>query len=389
MDFYESFKMAFRQLVSNKMRTLLTMLGIIIGVASITLLVSVAQGMQASVNEQMSGLGSNLVTVNMMPNTQNKTLDYKDSKAFENINGVNYVAQTTSGKVNVVANNKNEDAKAIATTENYKKAQDIKISEGRFILPIDLDYNSKVVVLGNDIAKTLFKDKNPIGEYININSIPHKVIGVMEKSENAMMASMGDSIFVPITSGQRLLKNTGVEAMYISAKSSEDTQYIVDKTEDKLYDIFGDKDLYSVFNQQAILDTMQSIQGTMTIVLGSIAGISLVVAGIGIMNIMLVSVTERTKEIGIRKALGAKRKTILIQFLIESIIVSLLGGVLGAGIGIIGAKIIYSIMGISGAISWSVVGIALGFSIFVGVVFGILPANKASKLQPIQALRSE
>ncbi|MEG2786381.1 MAG: ABC transporter permease [Romboutsia sp.] len=389
MDFYESFKMAFRQLVSNKMRTLLTMLGIIIGVASITLLVSVAQGMQASVNEQMSGLGSNLVTVNMMPNTQNKTLDYKDSKAFENINGVNYVAQTTSGKVNVVANNKNEDAKAIATTENYKKAQDIKISEGRFILPIDLDYNSKVVVLGNDIAKTLFKDKNPIGEYININSIPHKVIGVMEKSENAMMASMGDSIFVPITSGQRLLKNTGVEAMYISAKSSEDTQYIVDKTEDKLYDIFGDKDLYSVFNQQAILDTMQSIQGTMTIVLGSIAGISLVVAGIGIMNIMLVSVTERTKEIGIRKALGAKRKTILIQFLIESIIVSLLGGVLGAGIGIIGAKIIYSIMGISGAISWSVVGIALGFSIFAGVVFGILPANKASKLQPIQALRSE
>ena len=389
MDFYESFKMAFRQLVSNKMRTLLTMLGIIIGVASITLLVSVAQGMQASVNEQMSGLGSNLVTVNMMPNTQNKTLDYKDSKAFENINGVNYVAQTTSGKVNVVANNKNEDAKAIATTENYKKAQDIKISEGRFILPIDLDYNSKVVVLGNDIAKTLFKDKNPIGEYININSIPHKVIGVMEKSENAMMTSMGDSIFVPITSGQRLLKNTGVEAMYISAKSSEDTQYIVDKTEDKLYDIFGDKDLYSVFNQQAILDTMQSIQGTMTIVLGSIAGISLVVAGIGIMNIMLVSVTERTKEIGIRKALGAKRKTILIQFLIESIIVSLLGGILGAGIGIIGAKIIYSIMGISGAISWSVVGIALGFSIFVGVVFGILPANKASKLQPIQALRSE
>lgn len=389
MDFYESFKMAFRQLVSNKMRTLLTMLGIIIGVASITLLVSVAQGMQASVNEQMSGLGSNLVTVNMMPNTQNKTLDYKDSKAFENINGVNYVAQTTSGKVNVVANNKNEDAKAIATTENYKKAQDIKISEGRFILPIDLDYNSKVVVLGNDIAKTLFKDKNPIGEYININSIPYKVIGVMEKSENAMMTSMGDSIFVPITSGQRLLKNTGVEAMYISAKSSEDTQYIVDKTEDKLYDIFGDKDLYSVFNQQAILDTMESIQGTMTIVLGSIAGISLVVAGIGIMNIMLVSVTERTKEIGIRKALGAKRKTILIQFLIESIIVSLLGGVVGAGIGIIGAKIIYSIMGINGAISWSVVGIALGFSIFVGVVFGILPANKASKLQPIQALRSE
>ncbi|MGL5755823.1 MAG: ABC transporter permease [Paraclostridium sp.] len=389
MDFYESFKMAFRQLVSNKMRTLLTMLGIIIGVASITLLVSVAQGMQASVNEQMSGLGSNLVTVNMMPNTQNKILDYKDSKAFENINGVNYVAQTTSGKVNVVANNKNEDVSAIATTENYKEAQDIKISEGRFILPIDLDYNSKVVVLGNDIAKTLFKDKNPIGEYININSIPYKVIGVMEKSENAMMTSMGDSIFVPITSGQRLLKNTGVEAMYISAKSSEDTQYIVDKTEDKLYDIFGDKDLYSVFNQQAILDTMESIQGTMTIVLGSIAGISLVVAGIGIMNIMLVSVTERTKEIGIRKALGAKRKTILIQFLIESIIVSLLGGVVGAGIGIIGAKIIYSIMGINGAISWSVVGIALGFSIFVGVVFGILPANKASKLQPIQALRSE
>lgn len=389
MGFYENFKMAFRQLVSNKMRTLLTMLGIIIGVASITLLVSVAKGMQSSVNEQMSGLGSNLVTVNILPNQQNKTLSYKDSKKFEDIDNIDYIAQATSGKVTVSANNQSKDISAVATTDTYKEAKDLNLKEGRFLLPIDLDYNSKVVVLGNDVAKDLFNDRSPIGEYVNINSIPYKVVGVMDKDENAMMNTSDNRVFVPITSGQRLLKNTGVEEMYISAKSAEDTPYIEDETKDMLYDEFSDEDLYVVFNQQAILDTMESIQGTMTIVLGSIAGISLVVAGIGIMNIMLVSVTERTKEIGIRKALGAKRKTILIQFLIESTIVSLLGGIVGAIIGIVGAKIIYYIMGISGAISWSVVGVALGFSIFVGVVFGIMPANKASKLQPIQALKSE
>ncbi len=387
MGFTQSFKMALKQLVSNKMRTALTMLGIIIGVSSVTLLISIAEGMQQSLNDQMGGLGSNLVTVNIKSRVETLSLD--NSEELKNIEGVEDISQVTNGNVSLRYNNEEKDTNIIATTEMYDKIQNIELNNGRFILPIDVEYSSKIVILGSEIASELFNDISPVGNYIKISGIPYKVVGVLEEQGGGAMNSSDSNVFVPITSGQRLLKNNSVGSVYIKVKENYDINEVVTNAENKLDKIFKDSDSYGIFNQQQILDTISSMQDTMKIVLGAISSISLVVGGIGIMNIMLVSVTERTKEIGIRKALGAKRKTILIQFLIESIVVSLLGGIIGAIIGILGSNIAFSVMGVSASVSVSVVAMALGFSIIVGVVFGIMPANKASKLQPIQALRTE
>lgn len=388
MNFYQSFKMAFKQLLSNKLRTMLTMLGIIIGVCSVTMLVSVANGMQQSITDEMSGLGSSLVTVNIMPSEDSTKFTVEDSNSLKDIDGIKSIAPITTGNILASINGEKESVKAIATTQSYQEIKNMEISKGRFILDIDVDYSSKVVVLGSEIANTLFGLNESVGKTINLNGIPFKVVGVLDSQGENAVDTYDNSVVLPLTSGQRLVQNTSISSVYISSESSDKIDYIVNNLEEKLYNIFKDEDSYSVFNQQEIIESMESMQNTMNIVLGAIASISLVVGGIGIMNIMLVSVSERTKEIGIRKALGAKRKTILIQFLIESVVVSLLGGIIGAVIGIIGSNVMYSAMNIEPSISWNVVISSLGFSIIVGVVFGILPANKASKLQPIQALRN-
>ena len=389
MDFYQSFKMAFKQLLSNKLRTMLTMLGIIIGVCSVTMLVSVANGMQQSINDEMSELGSSLVTVNIMSNDSSNKFTVEDSNSLKDINGVKSIAPVTNGNVLASFNGEKESVSAISTTESYQEVKNMEISKGRFILDIDVDYSSKVVVLGSEIANALFGLNEPVGKTVNLNGVPYKVVGVLNSQGENAMNTYDNSIVLPLTSGQRLVKNTSISSVYISSENDSKINYIVKKLENELYSIFKDEDSYNVFNQQEIIESMESMQSTMGIVLGAIASISLVVGGIGIMNIMLVSVSERTKEIGIRKALGAKRKTILIQFLIESVVVSLFGGIIGAIIGIIGSNIIYSVMGTEASISWNIVILSLGFSMIVGLVFGILPANKASKLQPIQALRTE
>lgn len=389
MDFFQSFKMAFKQLVSNKLRTVLTMLGIIIGVCSVTLLVSVANGMQQSINDEMSGLGSSLITVNIMSSDSSKKFGIEESETLKDINGVANIAPVTNGNVLASYNGEKESVSSISTTESYQEIKNLELSKGRFILDIDVDYSSKVVVLGSEIATTLFGLNEPVGKTINLNGIPYKVVGVLESKGENSMSSSDNNIILPMSSGQRLVKNNSISSIYISAESDDKINFIVNKLEDTLYSTFKDEDSYNVFNQQEILDSMESMQNTMGIVLGAIASISLIVGGIGIMNIILVSVSERTKEIGIRKALGAKRRNILIQFLIESVVVSLMGGIIGALIGIIGSNIIYAVMDIEASISWNVVILSLGFSTLVGLVFGILPANKASKLQPIQALRTE
>ncbi len=389
MNLSQNFKMSIKQLSANKMRTALTMLGIIIGVSSITLLVSVANAMTESVNKQMSALGSNLLTVSVRQSSASERITYQDSLEFMDIPKVESITPITNGQVDISYNEKQETNSLVATTNTYKDTQNIEISLGRFILPIDVDYNNKIAVLGSKITKTLFNNQNPIDKYVRLNGISYKVVGVLKPQGNNAMNSVDKNIFVPITSGQRLVKNTSVGTLYMKADNSDDTSYILDKATIKLNKIFSNEKSYMIINQQAIQDTMKTMQNTMKTVLTSIASISLVVGGVGIMNIMLVSVSERTKEIGIRKALGAKRKTILTQFLIESIVVSLLGGIIGAIIGVVGSNVIYYIMDISGSPSISTVGLALLYSIIIGVVFGIAPANKASKLQPIDALRSE
>lgn len=389
MGIVQSFKLAFKQLLSNKMRSILTMLGIIIGVLSVTLLVSVANSMTESVNSQMTDLGSNIISVMVTSKDPNKQLSYTNAKKFKDIDNIKKISADVSGNVDLKYSDKDKITSIVGTDNNFIDLENKKLSEGRFVLPIDIKYNNKVVVLGNQIAKDIFGFENPLHKYVKLNGVKYKVVGILDK-DNSALNSTNDKIYAPITSVQRLIKNIYVSNLYLKVNdtdSIDNTMSIIEKKLDKIFD--EEENSYMLINQQQILDTISNMQGTMKTTVGVIAGISLLVGGIGIMNIMLVSVTERTREIGIRKALGAKRRDILMQFLIESIVISLIGGIIGAILGIIGSQAFNSVLRVTSGISWGIVILGLVFSIFIGVIFGLMPANKASKLLPIDALRTE
>ncbi|EDN7677367.1 ABC transporter permease [Listeria monocytogenes] len=402
MNVLQSMKMAWKQLKASKLRSFLTMLGIIIGVASVILLVSLGNGVTQEVDDQMGDLGSNLITVVNSSVNPNDKYTYDEVMKYQNIDGVKSVSPELSGQVNATFDYKSSSNKVIGTNDQYKAARSLEMKEGRFLLPIDTEYGQKVAVIGSTVASDLFGFGDPIGETIRLNGMPYKVVGVLKEKGASMMGSSDDQIFIPISSAQRLLKDTNVRTIYVETKSAEDVDFVVNTLESRLAIKFGDEKeqeknassaqmgpSYQVINQQEILNAFNTISTTLTTALGAIAAISLVVGGIGIMNIMLVSVSERTREIGIRKALGAKKRAILLQFLIESIVISVCGGVIGIIIGVSGALIFGSVAGISSGITAGTIIFSFVFSLCIGVIFGIAPANKASKLRPIDALKSE
>lgn len=388
MKFTQAIKMAFSSILSNKMRSFLTMLGVIIGVTAVITLISLGQGSTRRVTSQIESLGTNLIIINITGG-RNRSVTEEDLERIKNIPGVSEIAPVLSGGVTVKAGNKNTNASLEATTPGYQQVRNTHVQLGRFLLQNDLDMRFRVAVVGVDVADELFGRRDIVGEKISINGVEFSIVGILEEKGSSIAGSDDNKVIIPLTTGQRLLRNTEVRTFYVSTQSPDVVNQVVGEIQRFLTRKFNDENSFRVFNQTQLLSTINEATATLTMMLGGIAGISLLVGGIGIMNIMLVSVTERTREIGIRKAIGAKRRDILIQFLIESAVLSGLGGVLGIMLGFVGVRFLSRILNIPAAISADVVLLATGFSVAVGVIFGLYPASKAASLNPIDALRYE
>jgi putative ABC transport system permease protein len=384
----QSIKMALKSIKGNKLRSILTMLGMIIGVSSVIVLVSIAQGSSKNVTSQINQLGTNLLTVSTFDT--NVTLTDEKINELSKVDGVKEVSPVVTGRVNVKKDRTTSQVTMTGTNAAYSDVRDTKVSAGRFITDLDIEYRQKVAVIGSSTATTFFGTEDPVGQYLQIEGTSYKVVGVLVSKGSSMGQGGDNTVIVPLSTGQRLIGSTTISTVYLKGESENQMDAVMNLVETKMASLFpGQTDSYSVTNQQDVMDTMSSVSDTMTLMLGGIASISLLVGGIGIMNIMLVSVSERTKEIGIRKAIGAKRRDVLVQFLIEAVVLSGVGGIIGiiSGLGI--GKLVSSLFSLSVSFSSNVILFSFLFSLVVGVVFGVFPANKASKLNPIQALRYE
>jgi len=374
----------------NKLRAVLTMLGIIIGVAAVIALTSLGMGASNSVSDEISGLGTTTVSVNLSGNSSDEeVVDYDELMSFEEYDEVKAVSPTvTTSSTLKNGTTSSSGVTVTGVTTSYETVQDITVQSGRNVMDIDLDNRNKVVVLGYNVATELFGFTNPVDQTVQIDGTTYKVIGVLAEEGEELTGSVDDSVLIPFTTAQRFIGQTYVTSATVLMTDEDSVEMGMAKMKQKLYNQFdGDETLYSVRNQSSVSEALDSVSNTMTLLLAGIASISLIVGGIGIMNIMLVSVTERTREIGIRKAIGARKKDIMLQFLIEAIVLSALGGILGAAIGIGSAEILSSTLDMTSQITWWVVGGSVSFSVLIGVIFGIFPANKASNLSPLEALR--
>lgn len=392
MGFLQAYKMAIKSILSNKARSFLTMLGVIIGVSSVIAAVAFAQGSTKSVTDSISQLGTNLIQINIVGRNSNRNITYEDLKKFseENSSEIAAIAPQTSSNGTAKYGTKNTETSIIGTSPEYEEIKSVHVQSGRFILDMDVDYLQKVALVGTAVVNELFEGENPLGKSIKINGQIFKIVGVLEERGGGKDQSDDDQIIIPVTVSQRLMQSSAIRNFSVQATTPEAIDSAMKKLENMLYKVYKDEKTYRVFNQAETLSTLNEVTSSMTAVLAGIAAISLVVGGIGIMNIMLVSVTERTREIGIRKAIGAKRKNILVQFLIEAIVVTGIGGCLGV---LIGAGIIKFIIGglnlVPPVYSVPWMALSFGISLLVGVIFGMFPAYKAASLNPIEALRHE
>lgn len=410
MSLLESTRIALRALTANKMRAGLTMLGIIIGVAAVIALVSIGRGAEKAITEQIENVGTNLLYVRPGATSSGgvqgaegsaATLTLEDSKALEGIAGIEGVAPEMNSFGQIVANGINTNARLTGVTPSFQDVRNFYVETGEFVSDANITGRSLVVVLGSTIATTLFPDQDPIGQTVRINNVPLKVIGVMQTKGGTGFTSQDNQAFAPITTVQTRLANAGRfrggnSISTINVKLTEAS--LGDQVTMEIGNVLRDRhnvaeDDFTVTSQEDVLSAATSVTDTLTIFLGGVAAISLFVGGIGIMNIMLVSVTERTREIGIRKAVGAKRGDILMQFLTEATVLSVLGGAIGTTLG----WLIATAMGtvsigsttVTPSVDISAVVLAVVFSVAVGLFFGSYPAFRASALRPIEALRYE
>ncbi len=390
MSLLSSFKMAIQSIFGNKLRTFLTMLGVIIGVASVIVAVGFAKGSTESITSSIESIGTNLITVNLM-GRRTSDITYDDvSVELEKLEGIDGFAPFVNGSA-TIKNDKNTSLTTnyIGTNSEYSTVQDKTIQEGRFLTSFDITGSMKVAVIGTYIANELFPNESAVGQYIKLNGQKFKVVGVLTQTEGGEEGTSDDTMIIPYTVAQRLNRAGSVSTIYMRATDHNNTENVVNDVSNILYSIYQNEDYYKVTSQEEMLETLSSVSDTLMVVLAGIAAISLVVGGIGIMNIMIVSVTERTREIGIRKAIGAKKANIMIQFLIESLILTGIAGIIGilSGCGIIAIINKLEITTAVYSVDWMM--ISFGSSLLIGILFGLFPAYKAASMNPINALRSQ
>lgn len=401
----ESIKMALEGMVANKLRTFLTLLGIIIGVGAVIAMVSLGFGVKEDIKSNISRLGSNLLIVTSGGRTatgarlaagEGARLTYEDAEAIgKQVDDIANISASVSSSYQLVVGNQNWTSRVEGTTPSNFTIQNYELDDGRIFSERDLTSRSRVCVIGKTVADNLFAGENPVGSIMRINKAPFQVIGVLKsKGQSGGGMDQDDIVFIPLTTAQnRMMGITHVQRITIQSTTEDtinDVQAGVEQVLRQRHKIKeGDYDDFTIGNMAAIMETMMETANSITMLLGCIAAISLLVGGIGIMNIMLVSVTERTREIGIRKALGATYNNILLQFLIEAMVIGIVGGFLGVALGIGASFAISHFAGWTTVISvWAVV-IAVVFSVGIGLFFGIYPARKAALLDPIDALRYE
>lgn len=400
----ESFLMAWASLIANKLRSLLTMLGIIIGVAAVIALVSIGNGVKQDIEDSISSLGSNLLVVLPgAPRTPGarpsqgsmKSLKISDYEAIAKLEGVKAASPMTNGSYVVIYQNKNWTTSVAGVNANFQDVNNWTMTSGRFFSDKNVQNRERVAVVGQTVVKNLFADEDPVGKEIRVKNIPFRVIGVLKSKGNGTMGNdQDDTVLIPYTTSMERVEGIDyLRRVYVVAKDDEGIDRLQADIENLLRVRHNIKDTnlddFNIQNMKSIMETVAQTTGTFTLFLGAVAAISLVVGGIGIMNIMLVSVTERTREIGVRKALGATYSVIVTQFLIEAVVISLIGGFIGIAFGIGASKVIGMVSGMSTIVSVPTIIMSFAFSMAIGLIFGIYPARKAAKLNPIDALHYE
>ncbi|MBX3064187.1 MAG: ABC transporter permease [Anaerolineae bacterium] len=390
-------------LMANKMRSALTMLGVVIGVTAVVALLSVGQGAQAAVTQQIQGIGTNLLTISSRAGGSARNLTYQDAEAIKAaVSGLTAVLPQYNGNLTVRSDTASTSATVQAVVPEYASVSNIKVAKGHFFTTGEFDAAAHVVVLGTSIASDLFGTADPLGQEVRLNGQRYEVIGVLEQQNATFGADPNEAMYVPLKTAYRNLftnaKASGsnddlVSNIRVSVTKVEDIESVKAQIERILrtrHRTKADADNdFNILDQQQLLNTASQVTGILTILLGAIASVSLLVGGIGIMNISLVSVSERTKEIGLRKALGARKNRILQQFLIETVLLSTIGGIIGVLFGV-GISVLVTSSGLLTArVTPESIALGLGFSIIVGVFFGVYPATRAASLQPIEALRYE
>jgi putative ABC transport system permease protein len=395
MKFTQAVKMATKSILTNKMRSFLTMLGIIIGISSVIVMIAIGSGSKQAITSAIQSMGTNLITVNLTGNKA-ASLTEEDIAKLKSDSSIKAVAPQVSGSVTAKAGTNSYSTSVEASTPEYEEIRDIHAALGRFISQDDVDNRYQVVDVGIEVLQNIYPDMKAseydslIGQNLALNGTNFKIVGILESKGTSSSGSNDNRVIMPLSTAERFLKSNDVKTYYVGAKTEADVSQASTALNLFLLQKYSnDSSQFRVLSQSQLLETSSQTSDTMAMMLGGIASISLIVGGIGIMNIMLVSVIERTREIGIRQAVGAKRKDIMLQFLIEAMFISLVGGIIGVLLAVAINLILPSFINQAVIMSPSIALAAFLFSAVVGIVFGIYPASKASKLKPIDALNYE